>query len=174
MSDEVPPLAPGFVRIAVLLPQGSPLTPGDLARASGLPGEALGPVLRLGEQALLDVVEDRGQEARAALEQIGPTQLTARKVEVERFSWLRLEVGRNHGLTMKHLGKVLSQHGVERPGRIHVNNTHTLVGVPAQLLDGLIAALAELRLNGARVRPSRGEVANESAVYRRRGSDRAD
>jgi hypothetical protein len=54
--DVLPPLAAGHVRIELRfrLP-GAPPTPGDVARATGIPPEHLGPIMVAGVNAVIDV-----------------------------------------------------------------------------------------------------------------------
>jgi hypothetical protein len=69
------------------------------------------------------------------------------------FRWLKLNVGRNHGLTLGQLRKVLAAADALPLGKFNINNTHTMVGVQDQKAAGIVARLADARINGQAVRP---------------------
>lgn len=166
MSEEpsAPPLRPGFTRIGVLLKRPDTVTNGDLVRATGVPLEELGPVLILGAQAQIDVAIAHAEQARGGLATLGPTQVVNSVPIRHPYRWVRLQVGRNHGLSMGQLRKLLTRYDAGPIGRIHINNTHTLVGVRADHLDGLLEAGAAARTNGAALRP---ELLPPNALWER-------
>ncbi|MHC5068560.1 MAG: DbpA RNA binding domain-containing protein [Planctomycetota bacterium] len=164
--ETAPPPKPGFARLAVLLSK-SGLTNADVARATGVDLDHLGPVLIFGHQALVDVAAAHCEAACEALNALGPVQVVSAADVTTTWLWLRLEVGRNHGLTLAHLRKVLDRNGAGDLGRIHVNNSHSLVGIREDRITDLIAALADQVINGIRVRPSQvaeGAI-RESAAF---------
>ena len=122
--ETLPDPTPGFVRIQVRLPRHGQTTPGELVRMSGVALEDLGPVQVLEGSALVDVRANQGKTAREHLERIGSTRLVAWQ-----WLWLKLHIGRNHGLNIGQLKKVMLNVDALPLGRILVNNTHTLVGV---------------------------------------------
>ncbi len=146
MSDH-PPRKPGYVRIALRLPPGE-WTAGRLAGACGIDLDHLGPIAVEGYKALVDVQIEHFKAARSALEKLGPTGL----VEV-RFVWLRLAIGRNHGVTLGQLKKILLAADAFPLGRFNLNNTHSVVGIQDHRADAVVAKLAGTRLNGYAVRP---------------------
>lgn len=147
--ETLPAVAPGFVRIEVRyrLP-GSPPTPGDIARASGVHPEDLGPIMVAGLNAIVDVRSPLAQRARAGLDALGST-----RVADWNFRWLRLAVGRNHGLTIGQLRKVLATADALPLGKFNINNTHTMIGVLDQKAEAVLARLAEVRINGQAAKP---------------------
>jgi hypothetical protein len=145
--DPTPDLPPGFVRIGVRLPRGETYTPGDLARLTGVPGDQLGPVTVLEREALVDVRAESGKEARERLEKLGPTRLVGWQ-----WQWLRLAIGRNHGLSMGQLRKIMLAADAMPLGRIAINNTHSLVGVQDFKLPGVIDRLGKKKINGFNAR----------------------
>jgi hypothetical protein len=146
--ETLPDPAPGFVRIQVRLPRNGQTTPGELVRMSGVALEDLGPVQVLEGSALVDVRANQGKTAREHLERIGSTRLVAWQ-----WLWLKLHIGRNHGLNIGQLKKVMLNVDALPLGRILVNNTHTLVGVQDFKLAGILSRLSVLRINGFAARP---------------------
>lgn len=147
--ETLPSIAPGFVRIEVRfrLP-GAPPTPGDVARASGVHPEDLGPIMVAGLNAVVDVRSTLAPRARSGLDALGIT-----RVADWNFRWLRLSVGRNHGLTIGQLRKVLAAADALPLGKFNINNTHTMVGVQDQKAEAVVGRLADVRINGQAVKP---------------------
>ncbi len=148
MSD-LPPVAAGYVRLLVHLPPRSPLTPGEMAQATGLPGECLGPIALGPGRGAIDVLAERGREARTALQRLGAVQLLDRN-----WVWLRLAIGRNHGLGMGQFRKIMITAGAKALGRIIIQNTHTLVGLPDDVGATVMEHLLHHKVNGYHVRPT--------------------
>jgi hypothetical protein len=146
--DTLPPPAPGFVRIMVRLPRGAPPTPGELAQAAGVALDDLGPVQVLDGTALVDVRTAHGRSAREHLEQVGPTKL----VEWN-WQWVKLSIGRNHGLNIGQFRKVMQNVDALPLGRILINNTHTMVGLQDFKIPTILSRLTTLRVNGYAARP---------------------
>jgi hypothetical protein len=145
--DAGAPPAEGFVRIAVRLGTGAAPTPGEIARLCAVELEALGPIQVGPGEAQVDVRADRGRAVRAHLERLGPTRL-----EGWTWRWLRLSVGRNHGLSMGQLRRVMQNAEALPLGRIHIQNTHSLVGVQDFRLPTVLERLKGTRLNGFALR----------------------
>ncbi len=147
--ETLPPLAPGYVRIEVRfrLP-GAPPTPGEVARATGIHPNQLGPIMVAGVNAVVDAKSQFVQRAREGLAALGLT-----RVADWNFRWLRMNVGRNHGLTIGQLRKVLVAADALPLGKFNINNTHTLVGVQDQKAEAVVRHLADTRINGQAVRP---------------------
>lgn len=147
--ETLPPIAPGYVRIEVRfrLP-GAPPTPGDVARASGVHPEDLGPIMVAGLNAIVDVRNTIAQRARNGLDALGMTRIADWN-----FRWMRLSVGRNHGLTIGQLRKVLAAADALPLGKFNINNTHTMIGVQDQKAEAVVARLADVRINGQAARP---------------------
>ena len=141
--DEPSEVAEGFVRIAVRLPRNERYTPGDLTKLAGVSLEALGPIVVGEGEALVDVRAELGKTARASLERVGPTRL-----EGWTWRWLRLAVGRNHGLSIGQLKRIMQTADALPLGRIHIQNTHALIGVQDFKLAAVLERLAPLRVNG--------------------------
>ena len=141
--EEIPPIAAGFVRIAVRLPKGSAYTPGDLASRAGIEIDSVGLITVVDLEALIDVRAERGKVARIALERLGPTRL-----EGWTWQWLRLGLGRNHGLTIGQLKRIMQTADAMPLGRIHIQNTHSLVGLQDFKMPAVLARLQPLRVNG--------------------------
>ncbi len=146
--DDLPTLTKGFVRISVRLPSGEAYTPGELAKIVNVPLDQLGPIVVGPGEAFVDVRYDTGRQARINLERVGPAKL----VEWE-WQWLKIGLGRNHGLAMGQLKKILQTADALPLGRISINNTHTLVGIQDFKLPGVIERMAQLRVNGFAARP---------------------
>ena len=146
---ELPPLQPGFVRIVVHLRPFSALTPGAIATATGIAPEHIGPIVIEGTEAYIDIAGDHGRDARVGLSAIGPTQLIER-----RWQWLRIAIGRNHGLSMGQLKKILQTADALPAGRIMIQNTHTLIGLVDAKVDAVVQRLSGLRINGYAAKPS--------------------
>ena len=146
---ELPPLAAGFVRLAVRLPPGLPLTPGNLAKLTGLGAEHLGPISISEGEAFIDITAAEGRTARFNLTRLGPAHLAER-----RWQWLRFAIGRNHGLSMGQLRRVLQNAAAHPVGKIIINNTHTLVGLADDNLPTVLIKLESTRVNGFGIKPS--------------------
>ncbi len=148
MPVELPPLPTGHVRIRLRLPLGSALTPGGIARASGLAAEDLGPIVIHGREAYIDVRAAAGRNARDNLRPVGPTEMIERH-----WGWLRIAIGRNHGLSMGQLKRILQRADALPAGRILIQNTHTLVGLTDDRLPLVIEKLRTVKINGFAARP---------------------
>lgn len=153
---DLPAPRPGFARLAVLCTRTRPQGPGEVARATGLDPDDIGPVSVVDDQVLIDIRRDHGLAVRERLARYGPVQLADLGREpAPRWAWVRLAIGRNHGLTISQLRKLLERAGVGQPGRIHINNTHTAVGLREDVIDATIAWFAAHRVNGSATRPVR-------------------
>jgi hypothetical protein len=146
--ESLPAIASGFVRITVRLAGASGLTPGELARATGVPPDHIGPVAVHSDEGVVDVRAELGKQARERLERLGATRLVGWE-----WQWLKLHVGRNHGLSMGQLRKIMQTVDAMPLGRIAVNNTHTLVGLQDFKIPPVLARLAVLKINGFAARP---------------------
>ena len=148
--DELPPLAAGYVRLEVRFRvlTGAPPTPGAIACASGCNPEELGPIMVAGVNAVVDVRHDSAGKARDHLAALGLV-----RTGDHNFRWVKLMVGRNHGLTIGQLRKVLVAADALPLGKFNINNTHTMIGLLDQKAEAVVARLGELRINGTAVRP---------------------
>jgi hypothetical protein len=146
--DSLPAIATGFVRITVRLANADGLTPGELARLAGVPPDQLGPVAVHSDEGVVDVRAELGKQVRERLERLGATRLVGWE-----WQWLKLHVGRNHGLSMGQLRKIMQTVDAMPLGRIAVNNTHTLVGLQDFKIPPVLARLAVLKINGFAARP---------------------
>lgn len=148
--DELPPIAAGYMRLEVRFRvlTGSPPTPGDIARASGCKPEELGPIMVAGVNAVVDVRHEAATKARDNLASLGLV-----RVGDYNFRWIKLMVGRNHGLTIGQLRKILTTADALPLGKFNINNTHTMIGLLDQKAAAVVASLTEMRINGAAVRP---------------------
>ncbi len=145
--DAHPPVGEGFVRIRVRLPRGESYTPGDLVRLAGIPIDQLGPIAVEAGEALVDVRGALGRDARAHLEKIGPTALTGWG-----WRWLKINLGRNHGVAIGQLRKILTQADAMPVGKLMLNNTHSMVGIQDFRLAQVQERLSAMRVNGFAVR----------------------
>jgi hypothetical protein len=143
-----PRLQRGFSRIDLRLRQQPAPTPGDIARAAGVPLDDLGPIAIHGDTALVDVRHAMLRQARSNLERLGPTRIAD-----QNWRWLRLQIGRNHGLTIGQLRKIMAANDALPLGRISINNTHSLIGILDQKFEAVLARFAEAKINGYPVRP---------------------
>jgi hypothetical protein len=148
--DAMPPLAEGFVRLELRLSAARPITPGELVQAAGVGAEEVGHILVASTGAFIDVRAAAATRASTKLNSLGPV-----RVADWNWQWLRLAVGRNHGLTIGQFKKVMTQVDALPLGRIAINNTHTMVGIQGARIEAVIAALSALRINGYAVRPER-------------------
>jgi hypothetical protein len=142
------PVRPGFIRIQLNLPVGATPTPGDLVKAVGIALDDLGPIQVEHATAWIDVSTAAGRTARTNLDRLGRTNIVDWQ-----WRWLRLMVGRNHGVTLNQLKKVVLQADAAPLGRIHLNNTHSLVGVQDFRVPSVVAKLTGHKLNGYSLRP---------------------
>ncbi len=147
MAD-LPPVKPGFVRIGVRLRPGNQTTPGQLAAACGVDLDHVGPIVVQDHEAYVEVGHDHARAARFGLDRVGPT-----RVLQFNWQWMKLAIGRNHGLTIGQLRKLLLTADANPLGRLHVNNTHSLIGLQDFKVPTVIAKLATTRINGFAVRP---------------------
>ncbi len=146
--DESQPLSPGFLRIGVKLPRGESYTPGELARVVGVALDEVGPIVVGEGEAQVDVRLESGKAARAFLERIGPTRIVDWQ-----WRWMKILIGRNHGMSMGQLRKIMQTADALPLGRISINNTHTLVGLQDFKIPAVMAKLAPLKINGFSPRP---------------------
>jgi hypothetical protein len=146
--DSPPPVANGFLRISVRLPAGESYTPGDLARVVAVGLDQLGSIFIERSVALVDVRYAHARQARMHLERLGPTRLLDWQ-----WRWLRLAVGRNHGLSMGQFKKIMQAADALPLGRIHIQNTHSLVGVQDFKIESVVERLSAARVNGFAIKP---------------------
>jgi hypothetical protein len=141
--DPLPPPPAGMTRIRVAFRPGLALTPGELASATGAPLDAVGLAQVLGREAVVDVREALVPEVRPRLDRLGRTALVDWV-----WRWLRIDLGRNHGLSMGRLRKLLLDADALPAGKIHLNNSHSMVGVQGFRVDKVLRAMAPMRVNG--------------------------
>jgi hypothetical protein len=144
----LPRLASGFVRLELRLSALREMTPGEIVRAAGVPAEELGHILVQGPVVLVDVRQAAMHQASRGLSHLGSV-----RVLDWNWRWLRLAVGRNHGLTIGQFKKVMAQVDALPLGRIAINNSHTFVGIVDHKVAGVIERLGAQRINGYAVRP---------------------
>lgn len=162
-----PPLQRGYVRLALLL-QGRALTPADLAKATGLEPEQLGHIFVADDHAIVDVLTEHGKQAREGLDTLGPVQVLADAAVSLSFKWLKIHVGRNHGITAKQLRRILERVDSGPIGRFHVKNTHVMVGIREDRFDDVVAGLNRTKINGMLPRagaPEPDETPKTSAAF---------
>jgi hypothetical protein len=147
MSD-LPPVKSGFVRLGVRWRSGTTLTPGDLVTAAGVDLDQIGPIVVLDTEAYIEIGNEVARTARFNLDRLGQTRIMQFN-----WRWLKLSIGRNHGLTIGQLRKLMQKVDASPLGRLHVNNTHTLIGLQDFKLPHVMAKLLTTRLNGYAVRP---------------------
>ncbi len=159
MAD-LPPPKTGFLRLLVRLPPGEH-TPGAIATATGVDLDHLGPVqVREDGCASVDVAVTHARGVRYALERLGPV-----KTIDMTWQWLKIMIGRNHGLTIGHLKKVMQAADAAPLGKIHIQNTHSLVGVQDHRMAAAVAKLTGTKINGYAVRPEGPVQAPGSAAF---------
>jgi hypothetical protein len=160
MAD-LPPPKTGFVRLLVRLPPGEH-TPGAIATATGIDLDHLGPVQvhEDGSVATVDVAVTHAKGVRYTLEKFGPVRI----IDVT-WQWLKIMIGRNHGLTIGHLKKILQAADAAPLGKIHIQNTHSLIGVQDHKMAAVVAKLAGTKVNGYAVRPEGPVFAPGSAAF---------
>ena len=134
------------------------MTPGQLATACNLDLEQVGAIMVEGSEAFVEVRYEFARHARFALDRIGPTRLLQWS-----WQWLKLNIGRNHGLTIGQLRKLMLTVDAAPLGRLHVNNTHTLVGLHDVKLQPILAKLATTRQR-ARIPRLRPQLKSASAA----------
>jgi hypothetical protein len=147
MSD-LPPLAPGFVRIGVQIRENGPRTPGELAQATGLPPDDIGHIVVEGEEAFVDVRSEQSRQGREHLQRIGNTRLAERH-----WQWLRINIGRNHGLSMGQLRRIMQNADALPVGKISISNTHTMIGLQDHKMAHVVECLAHAKINGFNAKP---------------------
>ncbi|MFW5860539.1 MAG: DbpA RNA binding domain-containing protein [Planctomycetota bacterium] len=151
----LPALKQGHVRIHLLLSDPASITPGGLLQASGLEPEQVDNIHIDRGEALIDVIAEVGRDARTRLEQLGPTQIRhPERPAPAPFVWLRINVGRNHGLTARQLDKVLNRADAGKVGQINIKNTYALVGLPEDRIAAIAERLEGTRLNGVILHPT--------------------
>ena len=147
--NELPPLASGFVRLALLLRNSSLSTPGAIATATGVGPDDIGPIAIVGDEAFIDVQSEVSKTARDGLSRWGPTRIVERH-----WQWLRIAIGRNHGLTMGQFRRLMQTADAVPLGKIIIQNTHTLVGLQDHKTEGVIERLSHIKINGYNPRPT--------------------
>jgi len=142
----LPPVADGYLRIVVRLVRDD-FTPGEIARYAGVDPDHLGPIAVLGGEAAVDVTYAMAKTARGFLARLGPTRLVDWQ-----WRWMRLGIGRNHGLSIGQLRKLMLAADAMPLGKISINNTHSMVGIQDFRLGAVLAKLATTRVNGFALR----------------------
>jgi hypothetical protein len=146
---ELPPLQAGYIRIAVALRRGEAYTPGDIARAAGIPVEHISHIVLSPDQAYIDVRPEFGRQARDHLAELGRTELIERH-----WQWLKLGLGRNHGISMGQLRRIMQTADALPLGRIIISNTHTMIGLQDHKMPTVLQRLSSLKINGFAARPA--------------------
>lgn len=146
--NDLPPVRSGFVRLGVRLRAGEEVTPGFMASSAGVPMEQVGQIIVTDYEAFVEIHHTVARNARYHLDRVGQTRIAQWN-----WLWLKLAIGRNHGLTIGQLRKLMQTADASPLGRIHVNNTHSLVGLHDFNMPSVIAKLETTRINGFAVRP---------------------
>jgi hypothetical protein len=94
------------------------------------------------------------------LERLGQTRV----VDIT-WQWLKIMIGRNHGLTIGHLKKILQAADAAPLGKIHIQNTHSLIGVQDWKMPAVVLKLSGTKVNGYAVRPEGPVQAPGSAAF---------
>jgi hypothetical protein len=141
--ETIPAPLDGFVRIQIRLHHGLKPTPGELVQGSHVALEDLGPIHVEDSVAFVDVRTVHGRSAREKLEKFGGTKLVGWQ-----WQWVKLHIGRNHGLNIGQFRKVMQQVDALPMGRIMIQNTHTLVGLQDFKIPAIMARMSTLRVNG--------------------------
>jgi hypothetical protein len=161
-----PERASDHVRFAVYTKKSDRFTPGEIARLTGLEPDQIGFIAIESDHILVDVHKTCKQAVRSRLVEIGGCKLLEDAPFLWR--WLRLAIGRNHGLTMRKLRSVLESAEAQPVGRIHLNNAYTLVGLREDRWEPTLAALANTSVSGIPLRPreaDRHESRSEDPRY---------
>lgn len=151
--DRPPPLAIGYTRFALLLDKAEGVGPADIAKATGVSLDHLGPIVVNGREAWVDVQAEVAQDVRNRLDLLGPTQVLDNKLPS--YSWLRLALGRNHGFSPAQMRRILEAADAGPVGKFEIKNTHTMVGILDSRIDAVLTALSAQRLNGVALTPER-------------------
>ncbi len=141
------PIASGFVRLSLKVPGEQTPTPGEVVQvlqSGGVPLDAIGTLTVDGAAAHIDVLAAHAEAAQLALGAVGRSRVSGL-----RWQWLKLLLGRNHGFTINRLRTLMADCEL---GRINLNNTHTMVGIPEVQAEAVSARLAAARINGRPVR----------------------
>jgi hypothetical protein len=141
--------AEDFVRFALFVKQPGAFTPGSIAQQTGIDPDLIGLISIQRDHIVIEVHKTAKKDVRARLVELGACKLL---VDRElRWLWMYLNLGRNHGLTMRKLRSTLEAAEAQPVGRIHLNNNFTVVGLREDRFEAVSAQLAGRSINGIAV-----------------------
>ncbi len=147
--DPLPPVEAGYIRL-VLFPEVETwhLTPGMIVGYCAVDLEKVGHIQIKRQKVYVDVHNSVSHDVRERLNEHGRCTVAENGVELLKWQFIRLAVGRNHGLNVGQLKKLMKRIEAGPLGKISINNTNTLIGIREDFVKHVIAELSSKRING--------------------------
>lgn len=163
--EEIEPVLAGYVRL-VLYPRQATntLTPGEIVTWSDTSTEFIGPLMIGRTQVLIDIHCHHSKNACESLGKHGSCCIAQSGVHKMEWHFIRLAIGRNQGLGISHLKRIMGAAQNGPLGKISINNTYSLIGIREDYVPACLQALEKKRINGFRCQ---ARLAEENEIGRK-------
>ncbi|NRA38471.1 MAG: DbpA RNA binding domain-containing protein [Planctomycetes bacterium] len=163
--EEIEPVLAGYVRLVLYPRQATPtLTPGEVVSWSDVAPEFIGPLMIGRKQVLIDIHCHHSKHACEALAKHGSCCIAQSGVHKMEWHFIRLGIGRNQGLGISHLKRIMGAAQKGPLGKISINNTYSLVGLREDFVQVCLQSLENKRINGFRCQ---ARLAQENEIGRK-------
>ncbi len=163
--EPLPPVQAGYIRF-VLFPETKTwlLTPGMVIEWCGCDNEKISHIQIKRQKIYIDIHNSVSHAVRENLQAHGRCSVAENGNEQLKWHFIRLGVGRNHGLNVGQLKKMMKRIEAGPLGKISINNTYTLIGLREDFVRETVEKLSRMRINGI---ASQARLAQEREVGRK-------
>lgn len=170
--EALPPVQAGYIRF-VLFPEEKTwkLDPGMLIKMCQCGPEHVGHIQIKRQKVYIDIHNAVSHQVREALQEHGRCTVAENGLEQLKWSFIRLGIGRNHGLNVGQLKKLMKRIKAGPLGKISINNSYTLIGLREDFIKQALQQLSGMRINGF---ASQARFAQEREVGRREAQFQAN
>ena len=167
--DDLPPVTSGYIRLVWFPDQDTrEMLHADVLRLCDENLDNLGHIQIRRRKIYIDVMHTVSHDVRERLNEYGRCTVAENSLHQLRWVFIRLGVGRNHGLNLGYLKKLMKRLDAGPLGKISINNTYTLLGLREDKIESVVNQLKNKRINGyasqARLAEQR-EVGRKEAQY---------
>ena len=162
MLEDLPPVSSGYIRL-VLFPDSDTrdLLHADVLKWCDTDLDLLGHIQIRRRKVYIDVHHTISHELRERLNFRGRCTVAENSLHDMEWHFVRLGVGRNHGLNLGLLKKLIKKYEAGPIGKISINNSYTLIGIREDKIKSLLENLKTHRINGY---ASQARLANEREI----------
>ena len=163
--DELPPVSSGYIRL-VFFPDADTrsMFHADVLRMCEEDLDLLSHIQIRRRKIYIDVHNSVSHDVRERLNAFGRCTVAENSLHAMRWHFIRLGIGRNHGLNLGYLKKLMKRLNAGPLGKISINNTYTLLGLREDRIESVLNQLKQKRINGY---ASQARLAEQREVGRR-------